>query len=41
MIFQNKDGSLIIINRCDYKNDYIYYNTIYELIKQMKINSSK
>ena len=38
MIFQTECGSLIIINKCDYKNDYIYYKKIYELMK--KINDA-
>lgn len=41
MIFQKMDGSLIIINKCDYKNDYIYYKKIYDLIKEYKVVSTK
>ena len=38
MIFQTECGSLIIINKCDYKNDCIYYKKIYELMKDIKNN---
>jgi len=36
MIFQTANGSLIIINKCDYKNDYIYYKKIYDLMNEIK-----
>lgn len=36
MIFQTTNGSLIIINKCDYKNDCIYYKKIYDLMKEIK-----
>jgi hypothetical protein len=35
MIFQNFDGSILIINKSDCKNDYIYYKKIYDIIKSM------
>ena len=35
MIFQNVDGSLIIINKSECKNDYIYYKKIYDIIKNL------
>lgn len=28
MLFRNHDGSMIIINKYDYKNDELYYNKI-------------
>jgi hypothetical protein len=40
MIFQTEYGSLIIINKCDYKNDYIYYKKIYDFMKEIN-NASK
>lgn len=38
MIFQSANGSLIIINKCDYKNDSIYYKKIYDLMKDIQNN---
>jgi len=35
MFFLQKDGTVIIINKYDCKNDDIYYKKIYELVLQM------
>lgn len=32
MLFRKHDGTLVAINRCDYKNDQIYYSKIMEVI---------
>jgi hypothetical protein len=31
MLYRDKIGNIIIINRCDYKNDHIYYKAIMDL----------
>jgi hypothetical protein len=31
MLFRNAEGKLVEINRCDYKNDHIYYKNILKL----------
>jgi hypothetical protein len=31
MLFVKLDGTIIEINRIDYKNDYLYYKKIYSL----------
>jgi hypothetical protein len=35
MIFQNINGSIIIINKYDFKNDNLYYKQIYDMIKNI------
>jgi hypothetical protein len=40
MIFRNKDGKLIELNRYDYKNDHIYYKKIMILKNENKNNES-
>jgi hypothetical protein len=35
MIFQNTNGSIIIINKYDFKNDNLYYKQIYDMIKNI------
>jgi hypothetical protein len=34
MIFCQSNGNILIINKCDYKNDYIYYTQIYEIMSK-------
>jgi hypothetical protein len=34
MIFRDSDGTILIINKCDFKNDSIYYTQIYELMSK-------
>lgn len=42
MLFRKKDGTLVEINRYDYKNDEIYYQKVVELINEKTIkNNSK
>jgi hypothetical protein len=36
MLFRNKEGNLIEINKYDYKNDIIYYNKIMNNNNQIK-----
>jgi hypothetical protein len=31
MIFRKHDGTLVIINKSDYKNDEVYYNKIIKI----------
>jgi hypothetical protein len=31
MLFRNKEGVLVEINRYDYKNDFIYYNKVSQM----------
>jgi hypothetical protein len=31
MLFRNSDGSIIEINKSDFKNDYIYYTTLMKI----------
>ena len=31
MLFRNSDGSIIEINKSDFKNDYIYYTTLMKM----------
>ena len=38
MLFRKSDGTLIEINRYDYKNDIIYYKKIKELFLDNKLN---
>lgn len=33
MLFRNKDGLLVEINRYNYKNDSIYYNKVFQTLK--------
>lgn len=33
MLFRSITGSLVEINRCDYKNDHIYYKKIMDMQK--------
>lgn len=35
MIFQNINGTIIIINKYDFKNDNLYYKQIYDMIKNI------
>lgn len=37
MIFQNKDGTIVIINRKDYKDDKSYYNVCIQYIHLKKV----
>lgn len=37
MIFQRKDGTLIIINRKDYKDDESYFNFLKKLIQNIPL----
>jgi len=42
MLFRKKDGTLVEINRYDYKNDEIYYQKVVELINEKPTkNNSK
>jgi hypothetical protein len=34
MLFRKKDGTLVEINRYDYKNDEIYYQKVVDLINE-------
>jgi len=34
MIHQQLNGIILIINKCDCKNDYIYYSQIYEIMSK-------
>ena len=41
MLFRNSDGgSLVEINRHDYKNDYIYYNKIMKIKHVLNTNTN-
>ena len=40
MLFRKYDGTMIEINKCDYKNDHIYYNKIMS-IKSLNIEKIK
>jgi hypothetical protein len=33
MLFRNKEGLLVEINRYNYKNDSIYYNKVFQTLK--------
>jgi hypothetical protein len=34
MIFQMEDGTILVINKCDFKNDDLYYKKIYEIMSK-------
>ena len=40
MLFRNSDGFLVEINKCDYKNDHIYYNKIMKIKHVLNTNTN-
>jgi hypothetical protein len=40
MIFRKSDGSLIEINRYEFKNDKIYYQKIIDYVKDIEKNTN-